>query len=117
VGALRSARGSRGRPARNGRRTRRFGGDGAAAAFAIDFDRSDDALLARARAIDGVRSLSCAPHASGVRMRVELDEREGTFTELLRAVSANGICVRSVEREIAMPFEAFSLLAGVPHAD
>jgi ABC-2 type transport system ATP-binding protein len=84
--------------------------------FAIDFDRTDDALVARARAVDGVRSLSQAPHAGGVRMRVELDEREATLTELLRAVSANGICVRSVEPENATPFEAFARVAGVPHA-
>lgn len=84
--------------------------------YAIDFDRGDDALLARAGAVAGVRALSFVPRSDGVRLCVELDEGAATLTGLLRAVSANGVCVTCVQPETVTPFEAFARLAEVAGA-
>jgi ABC-2 type transport system ATP-binding protein len=79
--------------------------------YAIVFDNADDALLARARSVPGISEISLAPHRAGTRMQVELDDEPRTLTELLHAVSSNGVCVSRVEPDTVTPLEIFTGLA------
>lgn len=86
--------------------------------YAILFDRIDAELLARTRAVAGVREAVVEPQESGVRLRVELDDGARTLTELLRAVSTNGVAVRHVEPDDASPFRIYAdLVLGRSDAD
>jgi ABC-2 type transport system ATP-binding protein len=79
--------------------------------YAIVFDRADDALLARAQSVPGVGEVSLVPHNDGARMQVDLDDEPRTLTELLHAVSSNGVCVARVEPDAVTPLEIFTGLA------
>ncbi len=76
--------------------------------YAIVFDRCDDDVLARARAVPGIGTLSLQRRHDGVRMQVELDDEARTLTELLQAVSSNGVCVSQVQPDVMTPLEIFS---------
>jgi ABC-2 type transport system ATP-binding protein len=79
--------------------------------YAIVFDEVDASLLERTREVSGLRELNLEPHAHGVRMLVELDDAPRALTELLHAVSQNGVAVAHVEPDEVTPFEIYSGLA------
>ncbi len=76
--------------------------------YAITIDGADDALLARTRAVPGVIDLAIDADGACAHLRVVLDSEPRTLTELLRAVSANGICVRSIRPEERRPADVFA---------
>lgn len=79
--------------------------------YAIVFDEVDAALLERTRGVGGLREMRLEPHANGVRMIVELDEAPRALTDLLRAVSENGVSVAHVEPDDVDPFQIYADLA------
>lgn len=81
--------------------------------YAIDIDRLDDALLERMRIVPGLLHLvsSTVPH--GVCLQVEMDDHPRTLTELLRAVSANGVSITAVRPQAVRPVDVFANLIGV----
>jgi ABC-2 type transport system ATP-binding protein len=64
--------------------------------YEITVDRTDAALLERTRAVTGLHDLRIDANGPGVSLLVELDRGANSLTELLRAVSANGISVVAV---------------------
>ena len=81
---------------------------GAPLRYAITIDRSDAALLDRTRAVAGLLDLQVAGDAPNVRLEVVLRPEPHALTELLRAVSANGVCVSSVRPQERRPAEIFA---------
>ena len=79
--------------------------------YRIEVDRVDDALLARINRIGGLLSATMTAEATGIALRVVMDENPRTLTSVLRAVSANGIAVRSICPEGSRLVDIFSLLA------
>ena len=75
---------------------------------AIGSPAAHDALLARTRAVPGVIDLAIDADGACAHLRVVLDSEPRTLTELLRAVSANGICVRSIRPEERRPADVFA---------
>jgi len=85
--------------------------------YAITVDRTDAALLERTRAVSGLRDLRVAPDGSSVCLHAELDRSANSLTDLLRAVSANGISVLAVRPEEAAAADVFADLVKVPNDD
>jgi ABC-2 type transport system ATP-binding protein len=83
--------------------------------YAITVDRTDEALLARTRAVSGLRDLRVAADGSAVCLYAELDRGATALTELLRAVSANGISVISVRPEEPAAADVFADLVSAAH--
>jgi ABC-2 type transport system ATP-binding protein len=81
---------------------------GAALRYAITIDRSDASLLARTRAVTGLVDVQVAGEEPNVLLNVVLGPEPHALTELLRAVSANGICVTSVRPQERRPVEIFA---------
>jgi ABC-2 type transport system ATP-binding protein len=80
--------------------------------YAIGFDRIDDHLLRRVRAVPGLIDVSSCPATSGVSLSVDIDEDPRTLTDLMRAVSANGASITSVSPETIRPADIFAHLTG-----
>ncbi|MBC5825231.1 MAG: ABC transporter ATP-binding protein [Candidatus Eremiobacteraeota bacterium] len=76
--------------------------------YQITVDRIDDAIMARTRAIAGLARLDAAPCADGFVLDVEVEQSGPALTELLRAVSANGVTVRNLVSQEARPLEVFT---------
>jgi ABC-2 type transport system ATP-binding protein len=76
--------------------------------YEITVDRSDDALLGRTRAVSGLLELRVSGAAPAVLLDVLLAREPQALTELLRAVSANGVCVSSVRPQEPRPAEIFA---------
>jgi ABC-2 type transport system ATP-binding protein len=79
--------------------------------YAVSLDRMDDALVERARAVAGLSRLIVEEKPRGVRLVVDLDDGPRTLTNLLRAVSANGVSVDHVAPEEPDPFAVYASLA------
>jgi ABC-2 type transport system ATP-binding protein len=79
--------------------------------YAILFDEVDASVIARTRNVAGLRELRVEPYRNGVRMVVELDEAPRALTDLLRAVSQNGVSVTHVEADEVNPFQIYAGLA------
>jgi ABC-2 type transport system ATP-binding protein len=82
--------------------------------YAIHVDRLDDALLERMNVVPGVVAVATEIDGERVRLSVELDEHPRTLTELLRAVSANGVSISEVRPDGNRPFDLFAALTGAP---
>jgi len=76
--------------------------------YAITVDRTDDDLVARTRAVPGLLELEVASDGDGMQLNVRLDAEPRTLTELLRAVSANGVCVSSIRPQERTPADVFA---------
>jgi len=76
--------------------------------YAISIDRTDDELIARTRAVPGLVHLEIASDGERAQLNVELDAEPRTLTELLRAVSANGVCVASIRPQERRPADVFA---------
>jgi ABC-2 type transport system ATP-binding protein len=86
---------------------RQLGGLEPVLRYRADVDRVDEGMLARARAVAGVRTLSCSPDGDGVSMHFELDTSERALSNLLRTLSLDGVLVRSFRPIEPRPFEIF----------
>ena len=82
--------------------------------YAIGVDRVDDALLARMRLVPGLIDIATTAADDGVCLCVELDEGPRTLTELLRAVSANGVSITNVKPHDVRPVDIFARLTEDP---
>jgi ABC-2 type transport system ATP-binding protein len=80
--------------------------------YAIGFDRIDDLLLRRVRAVPGLIDVSSGPTAAGMSLSVDIDDGPRTLTDLMRAVSANGASITSVSPESIRPADIFAHLTG-----
>lgn len=78
--------------------------------YTIDVDEIDTALIARMNDVRGIVAFSHEREAEGMRLTVDLDDEEYTLTELLRAVSANGISILGVRPDPARPSDIFARL-------
>jgi ABC-2 type transport system ATP-binding protein len=88
---------------------------GAPLRYAITIDRSDPALLERTRAVPGLVDVQVTGDAPNVRLNVVLQPEPRALTELLRAVSANGVCVSSVRPLERRPADIFADLVSERH--
>lgn len=79
--------------------------------YHIEVDRADDVLIQRIDAIDGLLSATAAANATGISLRIEMDQNPRTLTNVLRAVSANGVALRSVRPGNSRLADVFSMLA------
>jgi ABC-2 type transport system ATP-binding protein len=78
--------------------------------YMVEVDGFDDALIERIQAVSGLIGFSHAPISEGIALSIDMDEDPRTLTDLLRAVSANGIAVRSIRPEAVRPADVFSRL-------
>ena len=77
--------------------------------YQITVDKTDDALIARVAAVPGVTTVSTADIHDGVVLEVEIEPTDDrSISELLRAVSSNGVVVRSFSYEEPRPMEVFT---------
>ena len=77
--------------------------------YQITVDKTDDALLARVAAVPGVTTVSTVDIHDGVVVEVEIEPTDDrSISELMRAVSANGVVVRSFSYEEPRPMEVFT---------
>ncbi len=81
--------------------------------YALLFDRMDPTVIERARAVAGLADLAVESHPRGMRMIVELDDHPRTLTELLHAVSSNGVAVAHVAPDDPSPYQIYASLAGM----
>jgi ABC-2 type transport system ATP-binding protein len=81
--------------------------------YSVDVDIVDDALLSRVRSVPGVLNFSHAPTGSGACLSIDLDQDTRTLTNLLQAVSANGVSVLSIRPDTVRPADIFSRLTDV----
>jgi ABC-2 type transport system ATP-binding protein len=90
-------------------------GAGGPVRYAITVDRTDADLIARTRAVPGLLELEVASDGDGMQLNVRLDGEPRALTELLRAVSANGVCVSSIRPQERRPADVFAdLIAEAP---
>jgi ABC-2 type transport system ATP-binding protein len=77
--------------------------------YQITVDRSDESLLARVAAVPGVTTVATVDVHNGVIVEVEIEPTDDrSITELLRAVSGNGVIVRSFTFEEPRPMDTFT---------
>ena len=77
--------------------------------YQITVDKSDEALLQRVRAVPGVTTVVAVDVPGGVNVEVEIEPtNERSVTELMRAVSDNGVVVRSFTFDEPRPMEVFT---------
>ena len=77
--------------------------------YQITVDRSDELLIARVRAVPGVTTVATTDVHDGVTVEVEIEPTDDrSITELLRAVSGNGVTVRAFTFEEPRPMEVFT---------
>jgi ABC-2 type transport system ATP-binding protein len=77
--------------------------------YLITVDRSDASLLARVAAVPGVTTVATVDIHNGVIVEVEIEPTDDrSITELLRAVSGNGVIVRSFTFEEPRPMDTFT---------
>ncbi|GAC1497385.1 MAG: hypothetical protein NVS1B2_19230 [Vulcanimicrobiaceae bacterium] len=79
--------------------------------FAITFDRLDDGLAARMRAVPGVERVDVTPTAQGDVANVTIHTDERNFTQLLATISSDGTVVRNVRELDDALFAAFNAAA------
>jgi ABC-2 type transport system ATP-binding protein len=80
--------------------------------YVIVVDRVDGSLLERTRAVPGLLELLMTDEPGGVALRVALDAHPRTLTNLLQAVSANGISIASVRPKDPRPADVFAGVIG-----
>ena len=80
--------------------------------YSIGFDRIDDPMLGRVRAVPGLIEFSCGPAETGMSLSVDIDDDPRTLTDLMRAVSANGASITSVSPQTVRPADIFAYLTG-----
>ena len=73
----------------------------------------DAGLIERARAVVGLNKLIVEEMPRGMRLVADLDDGPRTLTDLLRAISANGVEVEHVAPEEPNPFNVYASLATV----
>jgi ABC-2 type transport system ATP-binding protein len=89
---------------------------GAPLRYTITIDRNEPELYARARTLPGLVDLRIDGDGPSIRMDVSLRAEPRALTDLLRVVSANGVCVSSVRPHDRRPADIFAdLISG--HAD
>jgi ABC-2 type transport system ATP-binding protein len=81
--------------------------------YAVSLDRMDAGLIERARAVVGLNKLIVEEMPRGMRLVADLDDGPRTLTDLLRAISANGVEVEHVAPEEPNPFNVYASLATV----
>jgi ABC-2 type transport system ATP-binding protein len=79
--------------------------------YSVSLDRMDEELIDRTRAVAGLNQLVVEEQPRGMRLVADLDDGPRTLTELLRAVSANGVSVEHVAPEDPDPFQIYASLA------
>jgi ABC-2 type transport system ATP-binding protein len=79
--------------------------------YTVLLDRIDANLLDRTRAVRGLSGIVVEQEANGVRLVADLDDGLHTLTNLLHAISANGVAVQHVAPEEPSPFQIYSRLA------
>ncbi len=80
--------------------------------YAIGLDRVDDPLLARLRALPGLLRVSSSDGPGGISLSVDIDDGPRTLTDLMRAVSANGVSITSVSPATVRPADVFAQITG-----
>jgi ABC-2 type transport system ATP-binding protein len=75
--------------------------------FAVTFDRLDEGLAARVRALDGVADVEVRRDGSGDVMLISIELRGRAFTELLATLSSNGSIVRAMREVDDALFDVF----------
>lgn len=80
--------------------------------YSIVLDRTDPGLLARVRAVAGLDGVSVEPQPAGVALVVQIGEGKRTLTDVLQAVSSNGVSVEDVTAETPDVFRIYAELAG-----
>ena len=78
--------------------------------YVVGLDRIDAPLLARVNAAPGVLGCDVTTAGSETELRVTLDTGGRSLTELLRAVSANGVAVTAIRDEGLRASELFARL-------
>jgi ABC-2 type transport system ATP-binding protein len=81
--------------------------------YAIDLDRIDAQFIERIRVVPGLIGYSTAPTAGGLQLSLDMDDDPRTLTDLLHAVSANGISITRVQPANVRPIDVFARLTGV----
>jgi len=77
--------------------------------YQITVDRTDESLLARVAAVPGVTTIATVDVHNGVIVEVEIEPTDDrSITELLRAISGNGVIVRSFTFEEPRPMDTFT---------
>jgi ABC-2 type transport system ATP-binding protein len=79
--------------------------------YSVLLDRIDAGLISRTRAVEGLSDIIVEEHPRGMRLVAELDDGPRTLTDLLRAVSSDGVSVEHVAPEETSPFQVYSSLA------
>ena len=80
--------------------------------YMIHLDRHDAQLLARVRAVAGVLGVATSGTDSEIRLDVHIDEQPHTLTDLLHAVSSNGVAIGDVRPQDPELFDVFAALTG-----
>jgi ABC-2 type transport system ATP-binding protein len=80
--------------------------------YAISLDRVDDELLERMRKVPGLLRYTSEQLDDGVCLSVDMDEDPRTLTNLLHAVSGNGVSISCVKPETLRPVDVFAHLTG-----
>jgi ABC-2 type transport system ATP-binding protein len=78
--------------------------------YHIVLDHVTDGLLAGARSVPGLVSLSACEEGDQATISVEIEPIRFSLTALLRAVSANGVDVRAISPESHRPASVFASL-------
>ena len=78
--------------------------------YHIVVDHASDNMLAVVRAVPGVMRLETKPQLHGVFLEMELSPATSSLSEILRAVSANGVSVLSFRAKEPRPVDIFAEL-------
>jgi ABC-type multidrug transport system ATPase subunit len=76
--------------------------------YHIVVDKLDEDVVARIRGVQGFIELSISHEAGAIRFDIELARVARSLSELLRAVSSDGVNVISVIRQSAAPADIFA---------
>ncbi len=79
--------------------------------FCVLVDRVSDEFVARLRTLQGFVQLSTRPNGEGVWVDVEMEASTATLNQIFRALSPDGVSVRSFHVEQPRPFDIFVKLA------
>ena len=77
------------------------------ARYRAHLDHVDDDLIARVRAVDGVRDLQLRELPNGVSVQLDLDRSDRTLSDLVRTLSTNGFLLRAFGPVEPPPVEVF----------
>jgi len=75
--------------------------------FCVLVDRVNDEFVARMRTLQGFVQLSIRPNGEGVWVDVEMEASTATLNQIFRALSPDGVSVRSFHVEQPRPFDIF----------